>query len=128
VVENSPPNIPTITGPTSGKQGVPLEFTVVAIDPDDQDIYYDVFWGNAGSGAEGPFASGEEQVFEHTWTKSGRFIIKVNAIDAQGAISETATFNIHISRSRFIENLLLERLFQRFPNIFPILRYLIGLY
>ena len=127
IVENSPPNIPTITGPTSGRIGVPLEFTVVTTDPDGQDIWYDIFWGNAGSGDEGPFPSGEEQIFEHTWTKNGQFTIKVKAIDTKGAISEVGTLNIRISRSRSIENPILERIFEQFPNLFPIIRYIFGM-
>jgi len=127
IVENTPPNIPNIYGPSSGKVGKPIEFTIVTTDPDDQDVYYDVFWGNAGSGEVGPFPSGGEQIFGHTWTKAGHFTIKVKAIDTSGAISEIGTFNIRISRNRAVENLLLDRLFQRFPNIFPILRYLLGL-
>jgi len=124
VVENTPPNIPIITGPTTGKLGKPIEFTIVATDPDYQDVFYNIFWGYAGGGDIGPFSSGEEQIFEHTWTKAGFFTIKVRAKDTSDATSEIGTFNIRISRNRAVENLLLERLFQRFPNIFPILRYL----
>ncbi len=127
IVENTPPDIPTISGPTSGKIGVPYDFTVVTTDPDGQDVWYDIFWGNAGSGDEGPFPSGEEQIFDHTWTKKGRFTIKVKAIDTKGAISEIGTFDFQISRSRSVENLILEQIFQRFPNLFPMIRYLLGI-
>jgi len=90
-------------------------------------VYYDVFWGNAGSGAEGPFPSGEEQIFEHTWSKIGFYKIKVKAIDATGATSDVGEFEIRISRARSIDNHILELIFQRFPNLFPILRYFLGL-
>ena len=127
IVENNPPNIPTIEGPTTGKKDTSYDFTIVTTDPDGQDVYYDIFWGNAGSGDVGPFPSGEEQVFEHTWTKFGRYTIKVKAIDATGAISEYGEFIIKIGLPRSIDNPLLIRLFQRFPNIFPILRNLLDL-
>ncbi|UCF49288.1 MAG: PKD domain-containing protein [Thermoplasmatales archaeon] len=127
IVENTPPNKPTITGPTSGKVNKPYDFTIVTTDPDDQDVYYDIFWGNAGSGDVGPFPSGEEQVFEHTWTMMGSYTIKVKAKDKTSDWSEITEFNIRIGLSRSVENLILERIFQRFPNLFPVIRYLLGL-
>ncbi len=127
IVENTPPDIPTISGPTTGKIGTPYDFTVVTTDPDGQDVYYDIFWGNAGSGDVGPFPSGEEQIFEHTWTMTGKFTIKVKAMDSNGDWSECREYVIKIGRARSVENLILERIFERFPNIFPIFRYLLGL-
>ena len=124
IVENTPPNIPTIDGPSNGRKGVPYDFTIVTTDPDGQDVYYDIFWGNAGSGDVGPFPSGEEQVFEHTWASYGRYTIKVKAIDATGEVGEYGEFTIKIGLPRFAENYVLDLLFQRFPNIFPILRQL----
>jgi hypothetical protein len=127
IIENSPPNIPTITGPTSGKIGVPLEFKIVTTDPDDQDVYYDIFWGNAGSGDVGPFPSGEEQIFEHTWTKRGKFTIKVKAGDTRDEWSEYAHFEVRIGRYRSAEYDLFQQIFQRFPILFPVLRHLLQL-
>jgi hypothetical protein len=127
IVENTPPNIPTITGPTSGRIGEPYKFNVVTTDPDGQDVYYNIFWGNAGGPNIGPFPSGEEQIFEHTWTRVGDFKIKVKAVDTTDGLGECAEFQISISKNRAVENLLLVRLLQRFPNIFPILRSLLGL-
>jgi hypothetical protein len=127
IVENTPPEIPTITGPTSGKTGTPYDFTVVTTDPDDQDVYYDIFWGNAGSGDVGPFPSGEEQVFQHTWTKNGKYTIKVKAKDKTSDWSECAEFDIRIGRARSIDNPLLDRIFEKYPNLFPIFRALLDL-
>jgi len=124
IVENTPPDIPTISGPTTGKIGKPVEFTIVATDPDGQDMFYNIFWGNAGGGDLGPFPSGEEQIFEHTWTKTGKFTIKVKAIDVTGAAGEIGTFDIKISRARSVDNHIIEHIFQRFPNLFPIIRYM----
>jgi hypothetical protein len=127
IVENTPPDIPTITGPTSLRVGIPYEFNIVTTDPDGQDVYYSIFWGNAGQPSYGPFPSGEEQVFEHTWSIEGEFTIKVKAKDATGSWSENIELDISVTKGRTVENLLLVRLLQRFPNIFPILRNLLGL-
>ena len=125
IMVNTPPNIPTITGPSTGKKDVPYDFTIVTTDPDGQDVYYDIFWGNAGSGDVGPFPSGEEQVFENTWTNFGRYVIKVKAIDSTGAVSEYGEFPFRVGLPRFSENQLLNLIFERFPNMFPILRQLL---
>jgi len=127
IVENTPPDIPTITGPSSGRTGVPLEFKIVTTDPDEQDVYYNILWGNAGGPNYGPFPSGEEQIIEHTWTIRGDFTIKVKAKDTSDAWSETGELQMSISKNRAVENLPLVRLLQRFPNLFPIIRYLLGL-
>ena len=129
IVENTPPDIPTLTGPTSLRIGIPYEFNIATTDPDGQDVYYNIFWGNAGQPSYGPYPSGEEQIFEHTWTIEGDFTIKVKAKDSTGAWSETMELEISVTQGqgRAINNLLLVRLLQRFPNIFPILRNLLGL-
>jgi hypothetical protein len=127
IIENTPPDIPTITGPTSLRTEIAYEFNVVTTDPDGQDVYYNIFWGNAGQPEYGPFPSGEEQIFEHTWTIQGDFTIKVKAKDKAGAWSECAELQVSVTKYRAVENLLLMRLLQRFPNLFPILRILLGL-
>ena len=43
---NSPPNVPLINGPTSGNAGETYTYTFVAIDPDDDNIYYEINWGD----------------------------------------------------------------------------------
>jgi len=127
VVENTPPDTPTIDGPTSGKVGVTYDFTIVTNDPDYQDIYYNIFWGNAGEGDIGPFPSGEEQVVQHTWTTKGKFTVKVKARDTKGEWSEYAELEIMIGRSRSVDFNLFQQIFQRFPNLFPIFRILFQL-
>ena len=127
IVENTPPAKPTITGPSSGSPDISYKFNVVTTDPDGQDVYYNIYWGGAGQPSYGPYPSGEEQIIEHNWTNAGDFTIKVKARDTDGAWSESTEFNISITKTRSIENLLLMRFLQRFPNIFPILRILLGL-
>ena len=57
--QNNPPLAPTLSGPSSGQRGVLYNFTVVTTDPDDDDVYYCVDWGDGtNSGWVGPFPSG----------------------------------------------------------------------
>jgi len=43
---NDPPTVPIITGPTSGAVSVSYEFTIVSTDPDGDDVYYYIDWGD----------------------------------------------------------------------------------
>ncbi len=132
IVANKPPEKPTITGPTSGKVGVPLDFNVVATDPEGHDVYYMVLWGD-GSYVDytGPYASGEEATFSHTWTSAGEFNIVVKAQDHFGAKSPQNNLELSITKNKAVTNLVLlrylEYLTNNYPNVFPILRQLLGL-
>jgi len=66
ILDNSPPATPVITGPTNGKTGVELEYTFVSTDPDDDDIWYWINWGD-GTTSDwiGPKNSGEEITVKH---------------------------------------------------------------
>ncbi len=81
-IKNNPPNIPTITGPTEGKVGVEQSYTIVTTDPDGDNVYYYIDWGdNTSSGWLGPYSSGESITANHTWNDRGYYIIKVKAKD-----------------------------------------------
>ena len=38
-------NTPIITGPTSGKMGETLEYTITFTDLQGDDVYYKIYWG-----------------------------------------------------------------------------------
>jgi hypothetical protein len=128
---NQPPNAPDIDGPTSGRVGVEYEWTIIAIDPDGDDITYYIDWGDECGGAEwhGPYPSGEEVVLTYMYTIRGTFIINAMTKDEHGAESNWTYFEVTMPRNRaFNFNFnLLGWLFERFPNAFPILRQLLGI-
>jgi len=119
---NSPPDAPSIDGPTSGKRGVEHTFTFNAFDPDGDDIAeYTIKWGNVPDEIiEGPFASGSSTTATHTWNSQRTFTIKTKAKDIYGAESNWSEFKVKIPRNKpfnfnilnwFLERfLLLERL------------------
>ena len=129
--ENSPPETPEIDGPTSGNVGTEYDYTVSTTDPEGDDCYYWIEWCGEGctSGWMGPYPSGEEQVFSHTWDEQGDFTIKVKAKDIYDAESDWATLEVIMPMNKpFNFNFnLIEWLFERFPNAFPILRHMLGL-
>jgi len=65
---NLPPNAPIISGPTSGTVGEEYNYSFVAIDPEDEDIFLFIDWGDdTNTGWIGPYNSNEEVNIGHTW-------------------------------------------------------------
>jgi parallel beta-helix repeat protein len=125
---NQPPNPPTITGPAKGKVGVATDYNFTAIDPDGDEVYYFIDWGdNTNSSWIGPYSSGDQITKSHTWTKKGTYDIKAKAKDIYGNESDWATLSVKMPYSYNIPFLSFwEKLFERFPHAFPILRQLLG--
>jgi len=86
--ENLPPNTPTITGPTNGRIGIEYNFTFITTDPEGDDIYYYIDWGDdTYEEWIGPYISGEEVIVAHTWSEQGAYEIRAKAKDVFGAES-----------------------------------------
>jgi hypothetical protein len=129
---SSPPNPPTIDGPASGKAGVSYIYNFVAVDPDGDDVYYRIEWGDGSPVTEwiGPYHSGQLVIVSHTFSIRGTLIIKCQAKDSYDALSDWGQLKVTMPKvtgyipSLFLE--LIERLMERFPHAFPILRQLLG--
>jgi hypothetical protein len=79
---NSPPNPPTITGPTTGKPRHEYDYTLVTVDPEEDQVYYFIDWGDGTtSDWVGPSNSGGEVTISHTWSKKGTYSLKAKAKD-----------------------------------------------
>ena len=131
-IGNIAPEKPDISGKTKGKPGVEYEYTFVSNDADGDDIArYTINWGDDTGDIviTGPFASGEEITASHTWTSEGSYTITAKAEDSWGAESDWGQLEVTMPRNKILDNSLflhfLEKLFERFPNIFPILKNLI---
>lgn len=97
IVNNSAPEKPSITGPAKGKPGVSYEYTLTAIDPEDQLVSYFIDWGDGTSaGWLGPYDSGTPVIVNHTWDVKQTFTVKAKAKDVMGAESEWATLAVKI--------------------------------
>lgn len=128
-LNEAPENI-TIDGPEYGIRGKEYTYTTSADDRDGDPIYYKFDWGD-GSYSDwlGPYFSGTEGSDSHSW-KTGIFDIRVKAKDTRGLeIDWSEPFRVTMPRNKpFIFNFnLLGWLFERFPNAFLLLRYLLGL-
>jgi hypothetical protein len=122
--ESQSPTAPTIDGPKKGNVGLTYDYKFLSTDPNDDDIYYYVDWGNdINSGWVGPYVSGEELTLNHTWSEKGTFTIKVKAKDSFCTVSDWTTLTVIMPRSRLINNWL-QQLFEHFPIVFQILKFL----
>jgi hypothetical protein len=87
-IVGDPPEIPSISGPSSGTAGDEIEFTISTIDPDGDDVYFYIDWGDGtSSGWIGSFGSGEEVHVSHTWFLSGDYEFIARARDTNNVFS-----------------------------------------
>ena len=125
---NNPPDAPDIDGPTSGLTGTSYNYTFNSVDPKGENVYYYILWGEGHVEVwDGPYDSGEDFEIAHTYLVQGTFTIKAKAKDIYDAESEWGELVVTMPRNKVITSSLLLRLFERFPNAFPLLRYILGL-
>jgi hypothetical protein len=124
---NQPP--PTITGPAKGKIGIAYDYNFTAIDPDNNKVHYFIDWGdNTNSGWIGPYPSGDQITQSHTWSTKRNYTITAKVMDIYGDESDWAQLQVTMPKG-YIPSLFfgfIERLIERFPHAFPILRQLWG--
>ena len=91
---------PWIREPPGVRPGEEAEFTFVTKDINGDDVYYYIDWGDGtNSGWVGPYASGEEVMLNHSWTKARAYLIKAKAKDDDGE-SEWKEYVLIIFRER----------------------------
>jgi len=130
VEANYPPEAPLINGQLNGKIGNQYIYTFISEDPNGDDVYYEINWGDGNiTKWDGPHESNIIMEKEHTWYEQGSYIIMARAKDVYDASGEWGTLEVTMPKNKpFIHNFpLLSWLFERFPNIFSILGYVLGL-
>ncbi|MCK4995765.1 MAG: hypothetical protein KAR55_02655, partial [Thermoplasmatales archaeon] len=86
---NGPPGTPLIAGPVTVGVNQPTDYQIHAKDPEGEDVFYKINWGDETTGWLGPYPSGEDQTFTHTWTQVFRIhIITVSAKDTNNNICD----------------------------------------
>ena len=126
-IEPDAPDAPIISGISEGAPGEEYEYTITTTDPQGDDVYYYVSWGD-GTIDEwmGPYNSSEEVSINHTWSKKGKYEIRARAKDTVGLRGAIGSFSVTMPKSKS-QGLWFLRWLERFPNVFPILRYMLGL-
>jgi len=115
-IGNLPPGKPGIDGPFSGKINVKIDFEFIVIDPEDDQVWFDIDWSDGDVLSDvGPFDSGEKVIRSHSWSAQGEFIVKVRAKDDYDYYGEWESHLIKIPRFRGFNYDLFDLLFERFP-------------
>lgn len=110
---NKPPNTPIGSGPTSVKPGKSYEYDFELLDPNGDDMFLLVDWGD-GIIEEwsGPFESGEIVTIRHTWGGEGTYSVKYKAKDVFYAESGWGTLEVIAPRNKFLVNSLFLNFFK----------------
>jgi hypothetical protein len=126
-INNTPPDPPVITGPTSGKIKEYYIYGVTVTDPDDNLlIKLEINFGDGiteicGGCTTRPWVSGETIEVEHRWTKSGSYDINARVQDEIGEWSEwSEPFSVSMPKVKTNIISLFQRLFSLLPNIYNI--------
>ena len=121
IFNNDPPATPTINGPPSGKAGQSYQYTFSTTDPDGNDVYYYIEWGDGQIEEwDGPHGSGEAVTLSHSWTNQDTYTIRVKAKDEYDAESSWETLDVTMPRNRgFLINIL-----QNFPILYQFFQIL----
>ncbi len=123
--DNTAPDAPLIDGQINGEVGQEYEYTFVATDPDGDDVYYWILWGDGCPAVEwiGPYASGEVVTVSHTFESEGDFTISAKAKDTYdaegdwGYLEVTMPLNQQVPQNQTVRMKLLQRIFQQFPLV-----------
>ena len=85
-------------------------------------------WSGGGDGSlkMDECASGETVFIKHVYQRKGTYIIKAKARDGFGGESDWATLEVSMPKNKAISTPFFSIL-ENHPNMFPILRYLMGL-
>lgn len=129
-IVGAPKKPQTPTGENQGSAGKEYSYKTATIDPQGDQVYYKWNWGD-GTESDwlGPYDSGDPCESLHSWTEKGDYNIIVKAKDIYGKESEWSDpLEVSMPKSKTINtNLFFFRFLKLHPNLFPILRQLLGL-
>ncbi|RLF38727.1 MAG: hypothetical protein DRN12_07995 [Thermoplasmata archaeon] len=101
VRDNLPPAKPILHGKHITKTGVKNTFTIEIDDPDNDNVFLYVDWGDAtNSDWIGPYKSGETLEIDHIWSDSGIYKIRMKVKDIYNAESSWKTTFIIVFKSK----------------------------
>ena len=119
------PNPPVIDGPESGSANTMYSYQISAVDPQGEDVYFYVDWGDGSTeGWLGPVDSGEEMEISHTWSSRGDFAVSVKAKDTNDLESLWSTLGVTMPKNRVVKTPLFDFL-QKYPLLLRLLEQLL---
>jgi hypothetical protein len=129
LIDDQPPATPSIIGSAKGKPNATYLYSFVTTDPENEPVSYFIDWGDGtNSSWLGPYESGVQKTASHSWSRKGTYIVKVKAKDVFDSESDWGRLIVMIPCSYIVHiRSLLEWLFERFPQAFPLLRLIVNL-
>ena len=126
IIENLPPENPSIKCSRVGRVGKPFQVTLTTTDPEGHDVYYYINWGDGiREYWLGPYTSGEEATLTHIYNQSGTITIITKSRDTSEKTSGQTNFKIFIIKDRAVTNSVFLRIIENFINQFPFIAWLI---
>jgi hypothetical protein len=122
ILPNIPPSIPKINGPKSGRPGIEYEYNFLITDPDGDDFYLWVDWGDGdNTNWIGPYSSDVQVKLSHSWNETGKYVIKAKLQDICYDEGAWGTLEVTMPRNRAMTNLLLMRFLEQFQILHRLL-------
>jgi hypothetical protein len=126
-IGDQPPNMPKIYGASRCTKGIEYEYGFISVDPDNDNLLYDIDWGDGNIETDiGPFPSGEIFPRHHSWNKAGTYLIKVRVKDEFDYYSDWAVHKISTPRNKTVKYNQLVSLFEQFLLVFLKFKYPLG--
>jgi hypothetical protein len=126
IVVNQGPSEPMIIGPTTISPKRLIKYTFSAEDPEGNDVFFRVSWGDGYIDEfVGPYSSGEEVTLSHSWASNGEYTIACIAKDIYNTRSAQTSLKLSVGRTRSFSSVPLLRIFESLISQFPILEKLL---
>ena len=126
IMDPNAPTEPTILGKINGKIERAYYYTFRSTSPIGNDIYYQINWGDGKiTDWLGPYDSGESIVINHSWYDEGNYTIQARAKDIQNLWGPWGELKVTMPYTYEPQFPFIQWLLERFPNAFPLLRYLV---
>lgn len=87
LTNHEPGNVWTPSGPSTGAPGNSYDFAFFATDVENDQIRFEIDWGDGQAGAIAFASAGVQRTSSHTWNQNGIYRIRVRAYDDKGARS-----------------------------------------
>lgn len=130
---NRPPNAPVLVDEKSDWTAESYTFVFYAVDPDGDQVYYDIDWKTVGESTIvscgpddpvvpwlGPFESGVDVEQTHGFCKIGKYELTIRAKDSHDSVGPATTISITY-KSSLSQFPLLSKLLDKYPGLLNIL-------
>jgi hypothetical protein len=86
---NNPPIRPSKpSGPSLGRTGVIYRYRTYATDPNGDELFYTIDWGDGSASEAGPIRAGRSIEARHSWVAPGTYAVRAMARDDKGDSSD----------------------------------------